>query len=76
MIWLTLKNGKGARLQTNLLNDKGKNHTISLILDFVCLHLLAIHLFVYFNQLYWGEMHDLVAYIPKNCIKVQRNVIL
>ena len=44
MIWLTLKNKKGARMQTNLLNDKGKNHTISLILDFVCLHLLEIHL--------------------------------
>ena len=63
MIWLTLKNRKGARMQTNLLNDKGKNHTISLILDFVCLHLLEIHLFVYFNQLYmiWLPMFPRIA---------------
>lgn len=32
MIWLTLQNGKGARMQINLLNDKGQNLLLSFLI--------------------------------------------
>jgi len=50
MIWLTLKNGKGARMQTNLLNDKGKNHTfLSFLILSAYTFLRFIYLFILIN---------------------------